>query len=591
MNVSVETETRRVAIYERVSTYQQKERGTIKTQADEVVRRLEREPGIHIVGQYQDEAFTGMLPLVERPAGARLLRDLEAGLADEVWVYKVDRLGRDGIDPLGVRKKLARLGVKVCSATEAIEDSFTFAILTALAHKEHEVIRERTTAGMNRAAREGRYTGGIRPYGYRIEGFKETARYVPSDTKILGETTEADVVRGIYHRLGVDQWTCWKVARELNDLGIPTLYILESREVERKTDTGLRKRKTRGHWTAGRIRNMAVNPMYRGCRRYGQRSDVPNRKLTWGKVPALVSDEVWQAAQDTLARNCVRPKNTERIYLLRTVMKCGHCGRTYTGTTLHGATWYRCNGKMRQLEPDNLCPSKGVKGDHLEPQVWADLERWLLDPGDLLDELASEQHDDRRASAREKERVALETALAEKTEQRERLLDALQSGEVTKEDLGNRLSDLKTAQEGLRARLHALEATVNPEDEESLDSDLLARLRARLPELNAQERQEIVRLVVREIRIFTEEIDGKRRARVEIDYRLPEPGVCVVDTLTGMSSSQLPALQAALKSCRSRCDDSQSPCRSPKAVALLRQNLGGTPKVHLDPHGHRLRSQ
>ena len=69
--MTIESATRRVAIYLRVSSDDQAERGTIQTQADEVRRRLDREPGIVVAGEYADDGVSGTVPLAERPSGPR----------------------------------------------------------------------------------------------------------------------------------------------------------------------------------------------------------------------------------------------------------------------------------------------------------------------------------------------------------------------------------------------------------------------------------------------------------------------------------------------------------------------------------------
>ncbi|HZJ02259.1 MAG TPA: recombinase family protein [Thermoleophilia bacterium] len=535
MNTANQRQARRVATYERTSSEDQTRRETIKSQSEEIARTLDTNPDVELVGRYVDDGVSGKTPMAQRPEGSRLLADARQGLFDEVWVYKIDRLGRGWIDPGIVWEHLESYGVRIFSVREGFSDRTMYYIYSGFAAKDREELLARMAAGADRAAREARYTGGIRPYGYRVEGEKENARYVPSDNKVLGDMTEADVVRQIYSRLAIDRWTCWQIARELNDLGVPTLYKIDGREVERKTSRGLRKQNTQGRWTAARVRNMVVNPMYKGVREYGRRSENPNREIIRAAVPALVSEDLWEAAKETLSLNATRPKNSTRTYLLRTVMKCAHCGRTYGGSTNHGDTWYRCKGKLRSLEPENPCPSKAVKGDHLEPLIWGDVERWLSNPGDLLDELAAKQTDRREVDMRRKEVKAIELALAKNGDQRERLIDAFQTGVLPKDSLGTRLNELRTAEEALRARLAAFEEAEDPGDI-IVDRDLLEHLQARLPDLTIEERQEIVRLLVREVLVFTEEIDGKRRARAEVTYRYPEPDQCVVSTLTDSNS-------------------------------------------------------
>ncbi len=104
----------------------------------------------------------------DRPAGRRLLQDAALGLFDEVRVYRLDRLGRDDIDPLIVRRQLLAFGVRVVSVTENIQSNLEFGLRVVLAAEECRVFLARSAAGMNRAAREGRYCGGVVPLGYVV---------------------------------------------------------------------------------------------------------------------------------------------------------------------------------------------------------------------------------------------------------------------------------------------------------------------------------------------------------------------------------------------------------------------------------------
>ena len=72
------TAMRKVATYERVSSEDQRERETIKTQTEALERRLALEDGITLVERYADDGVSGMKRLGDRPQGSRLLRDAAA---------------------------------------------------------------------------------------------------------------------------------------------------------------------------------------------------------------------------------------------------------------------------------------------------------------------------------------------------------------------------------------------------------------------------------------------------------------------------------------------------------------------------------
>jgi len=176
----------------------ERERETIKTQPDEIARRLSSQPGVELVGRYVDDGVSGTIPIADRPDGRRLLEDAVAGRFEEIWVYKLDRLGRDAVDLLVVRRRLDALGVALVSVVEGQPDLLGYDVQAVVAdHYRREFLR-RTADGMNRAAREGRYTGGVTALGYRVEGTKGSAKPVRDETLMWADQTAADMVRRIH---------------------------------------------------------------------------------------------------------------------------------------------------------------------------------------------------------------------------------------------------------------------------------------------------------------------------------------------------------------------------------------------------------
>src|SRR3546814_10366762 len=94
-----------------------------------------------------------------------------------------------------------------------------YAILVAVGAQERRTFLGRSISGMDRAVREGRYPGGIAPFGYRVEGKKPNARLVPDEEMFWSNLSAADLMRRIYGWLG-EGWTCVRIAKELNTLEI-----------------------------------------------------------------------------------------------------------------------------------------------------------------------------------------------------------------------------------------------------------------------------------------------------------------------------------------------------------------------------------
>jgi site-specific DNA recombinase len=516
---------RRVAVYLRVSSDDQAERGTIRTQADEVHRRLEREPEVTIVGDYTDDGISGTIPLAERPGGARLVADARAGVFDEVWVYKLDRLGRDLIGLALARRSLVESGVRLVSAHEGEPDEFMFDIQSAVAANERRVFLRRSAEGMNRAAREARYCGGVVALGYRVEGKKQTARLVPDQSPMWSSLSAADVVRRIYDWIARDGWSCRRVAAELNTLGVPTACAREG--------TGVRARKTQSIWRAGLVRNMVTNPVYRGQLSYGRRTKKRDREVISAPIEGLVSPALWDEAQVTLARNRRCTKNTHRIYLLKGAMRCGICGLTYVGSWSKDIGWYRCGGQLVARGPlMGRCPSTAVRTDVIEPRVWAEVERFLRHPGDVLDELDGTREREAQGAIAEAESITLTRALEGLDGQRKQAIGLNIRGRLPDGELDVELDRIERERTALQARVAALQA---PRAEVVAEEarDLLADVRARLDAgLSDEQRQEIVRLLVG-IVVHTDVSEGRKTAKAVVTYRFP----CVVPTCTGTGSS------------------------------------------------------
>jgi DNA invertase Pin-like site-specific DNA recombinase len=113
--------------------------------------------------QIFQEKFSGTLR--ERPELSQCLRTLRVG--DVLVVWKLDRLARSLKDLVEIVQGLQDRGIGFKSLTESIDTTssggrLVFHIFGALAEFEHDLIRERTIAGLQAARARGR-KGGRKP--------------------------------------------------------------------------------------------------------------------------------------------------------------------------------------------------------------------------------------------------------------------------------------------------------------------------------------------------------------------------------------------------------------------------------------------
>ena len=114
--------------------------------------------GLELVRVYEDPAFSGSLPPLERPGLQDLLEALKAGDVKQVIITRLDRLARDTMLSLWHMKEIKKLGAELVSIAEPgrWEDPTQKLLLTmvaAFAEFETFLITSRLSSGRRTKAR------------------------------------------------------------------------------------------------------------------------------------------------------------------------------------------------------------------------------------------------------------------------------------------------------------------------------------------------------------------------------------------------------------------------------------------------------
>jgi putative DNA-invertase from lambdoid prophage Rac len=158
----IATIEKRCALYLRVST----DRQHTDNQRPEV-ERLARARGFERYDVFEEKVSA---TAKNRTEWQRLRADAHAGRLNVVVVFAIDRIGRTMIGNIQEILELDRIGVQVISVTEPWMDTggpvrtLLIAIFSWVAEQEHQRIRERVKAGLERARREGKRIGRPRTF-------------------------------------------------------------------------------------------------------------------------------------------------------------------------------------------------------------------------------------------------------------------------------------------------------------------------------------------------------------------------------------------------------------------------------------------
>ncbi|MCU4183878.1 recombinase family protein [Acidiferrimicrobium sp. IK] len=372
----------RAAICTRVSTAEQVNGTSLDTQMDEC-HSYARSRGLKVVGEYVDGGVSGKY--ANRPSLDRLMADCRGGLIDVVIVSKHDRFGRSFRHTVVLIGELEEMGIEFVSIAERIDDTpagrFQRNVLLSVSEFERERILERTVAGIERTALEGRWPNGGIPFGWRI--FRDER----SRSKVEIDPVEAAV------------WE--RIAEALIDRGLSTLAL--ARELNA---AGVRTRKGRT-WSASSVNKLVRdahaldgNWVYRReGRRWAKPGDGPPIPIS---LPPILTGERFAALQAAIGRPNRTRKPVKTLSLLsgRLVSSCG--SQMWVMTKHSGVRFYRCRAKFAADGGGGArvanCGCRNIDANAIEEHVWTAVAEALSDPSALVG-LAADQAATAAASA------------------------------------------------------------------------------------------------------------------------------------------------------------------------------------------------
>ena len=520
---SIDRRGRVAAIYARVSSDRQRREQTIQSQTV-ALRELAGARGllVHDDLVFEDEGVSGAV--LRRPELERL-RDMAAdGRFEVVLCHAPDRLARRYAYQVLLLEEFQRAGVEVIFAKEpersgTPEDELLRQFQGMIAEYERAQIAERCRRGKLHRARAGAVSVMARaPYGYRYVKRSEHA-----DACFEIDETEAPAVREIFRRYLEDGESIAKIARWLSAQRVPT-------------------RTGKVGWNNATIWGMLRNPAYAGqaaygkthatgaivratrqARQRGQRSTRVSREQAapeqWKviAVPALVTAEQFELVAQRLERSrVISPRNTKRPSLLQGILVCRDCGYAYYRCSTRSKNgklreYYRCSGTDGHRRPEGrVCENRPVRLTEVDELVWTRVLGLLEDPTLIQAEIDRRLQTMRATHPATGRRDALQRDLTRAQTALRRLIDGYQEQLITLEELRARTPELRKRQATVQAQLDALDAELQDAETYLKLTETLEGFRARLASnaenLTIEQRQHLIRLVVREVLIGEDDI-------------------------------------------------------------------------------------
>jgi len=515
------------AIYARVSSARQKKDETIGSQTA-ALRTHAQASGLQMPEEwvFEDEGHSGAT--LVRP-GLERLRDLVAGVGvDVVLCYSPDRLARKFAYQALLIEEFARAGTRVEFVKgprgDSPEDQLLVQFQGMFAEYEKAQILERYRRGKAHRARGGSVNvlSGA-PFGYR---YLRRSDHSGAVYQIVAG--EAALVAELFRRYADDGASIADLARWMGEQQVPT-----------------RTGKTR--WDRSVIWGMLRNPAYAGQAVFGKtmivnespglnrrarlegRStpravktvDRPREQWVHIPVPAIVTQETFDRVAQRLEDNKrFASRNSKVPSLLQGLAACAGCGygyyRTSTRTTNKKIYYYRCLGSDDyRYEGGRVCANKPVRADYLDQVVWDHITELLADPLLIQAEIDKRLHAARAADPSRRQRQSLELALAKATTAITRIIEAFSEQLITIDELRQRMPDLRARETNLRNQISALDSQqADREHYLTLATDVqafLTTLQQRADTATIEDRQRVLRLVVKDVLVSSENVTVRHR--------------------------------------------------------------------------------
>ncbi len=511
------------ALYARVSSDRQDVDLSVAAQL-RALRDYAEKNGYSVAREYVDEAESGRI--ADRPQFRKMIE--EGGKATApfqvILVWKFSRFTRKREHAVAFKSMLRRKGIRVVSITEHADDSPTGKLMEAIIESVDEFYSENlaqeVVRGMREAASRGYFLASRAPYGYKRVKVSDGVKDRPT---LEVDPDAAPVIREIFEssRRGNG---LKEICKELNGRGI--------------TNRGKR-------WQKNGVHYLLTNEAYTGMAVWGvnskdDKAGEPVRvENAW---PALVSRELFEAVQQGLherAPNRQRPGRVGSQYLLSGLLRCGVCGKPYSGQAAKSGkfAYYVCASLFR--EGAGACSNgRYLNAGKVEDYIIEKVRERILTEETITELVALVAEEiDALAGEVNGRLKAIGAELADVESRLENLYQALETRQLPIEALSPRILSLKSRQDQLVA------AKEEAEDQlERRRADLptsreikgyVADFREFLKEGTFPERKALIRNFVQGIEIVDDE--------ATLTYTIPMPQ----DGITRESASVLDFVQSS----------------------------------------------
>ena len=353
----------RVTFYARVSSESDEQLNSLGNQISYYENLIRKNAAWTFVPGYIDEGLSAATTK-KRENFHRMVDDGTAGLFDLIITKEITRFARNTLDSIQYTRQLLNAGVGVFFQNDNIntldEDAeLRLTIMSGIAQDELRKLSSRVKFGHQQAIKNSVVLGNSRIFGYQKE-----------DGRLVIDEEEAPMVEELFRLYATGEYSMKQLEIRFWEKGYRNH---NGKKIAHTTMSGIISNpKYKGYYVGNKVR--VVDLFTKKQKFLPPEEWVMFKDETGEIVPAIVTEEIWDAANAVLTKRSEDVKNRQGICnhanLLTGKLYCAHCGSAYyrrdsvDKTGKKNSKWV-CSTKLKNGA--DACPSFAIYEDEIKP--------------------------------------------------------------------------------------------------------------------------------------------------------------------------------------------------------------------------------
>ncbi len=372
----------RVTYYARVSSESDEQLNSLGNQINYYDELIKRNRNWTFVPGYIDEGLSG-ISTKKRENFNRMIEDAAEDKFDLVITKEISRFARNTLDSIQYTRQLLNSGVGVFFQNDNIntldEDSeLRLSIMSSIAQDELRKLSSRVKFGHQQAIKDKVVLGNSRIFGYVKDG-----------GRLVIDEEQAEMVRELFELYATGQYSMKQIETIFWQKGYRNH---NGNKIAHTTMSNMiANPKYKGYYVGNKVR---VIDMFSKKQKFLPPEEWVMFKDETGEiVPAIVSEELWDRANEILKRRSDDVKSRQGICnhqnLLTGKLYCTHCGVAYyrreskDNAGNKNSKWV-CSGKIKNGA--DSCPSFPIYEEEIKPLLFEVFQETEVNVSALIEE-------------------------------------------------------------------------------------------------------------------------------------------------------------------------------------------------------------